>query len=111
MLFKLAGERDIGITRSYALSFIYKWNIFMLSLGLIMLFSCYALGLDPSTSSPIQTSDFGIGLEQLTAMTRDNNLSALEQYGGVSKSFISFYPFAIYNVNRLHNIAPFRLKD
>ncbi|XP_057548276.1 calcium-transporting ATPase 9, plasma membrane-type-like isoform X1 [Amaranthus tricolor] len=51
MLFKLAGERDIG--------------------------------LDPSTSSPIETSDFGIGLEQLTAMTRDNNLSALEQYGGV----------------------------
>ena len=57
-----------------------------------MLISCYALGLDPSTSSPIETSDFGIGLEQLTAMTRDNNLSALEQYGGVRKSFINFYP-------------------
>ncbi|KMS97215.1 hypothetical protein BVRB_7g177670 [Beta vulgaris subsp. vulgaris] len=37
----------------------------------------------PSVSPPIATGDFGIGLEQLTSMTRDNNFSALEQYGGV----------------------------
>ncbi|KAH9624541.1 hypothetical protein KSS87_017751 [Heliosperma pusillum] len=52
MLFKLAGERDIGV-------------------------------LGPSISLPRATGDFGIGVEQLTAMTRDNNSTALEQYGGV----------------------------
>ncbi|KAK9757137.1 hypothetical protein RND81_01G142900 [Saponaria officinalis] len=52
MLFKLAGERDIGV-------------------------------LGPSISLPRSTGDFGIGVEQLTAMTRDNNATALEQYGGV----------------------------
>ncbi|XP_057535535.1 calcium-transporting ATPase 9, plasma membrane-type-like [Amaranthus tricolor] len=51
MLFKLAGERDIG--------------------------------LGPLEPPPIATGDFGIGLEQLTAMTRNNNFTSLEQYGGV----------------------------
>ena len=27
---------------------------------------------------------FGIGIDQLTTMTRDHNFSALQQYGGVS---------------------------
>ncbi|KAL2932906.1 Calcium-transporting ATPase 9 plasma membrane-type [Bienertia sinuspersici] len=38
--------------------------------------------LSPAVSPPISSGDFGIGLEQLTSMTRDNNMSALEHYGG-----------------------------
>uniref|UniRef100_A0A803M9R6 Calcium-transporting ATPase n=1 Tax=Chenopodium quinoa TaxID=63459 RepID=A0A803M9R6_CHEQI len=39
--------------------------------------------LDPSLSPPISTGDYGIGLEQLSTMVRDNKLSALDDYGGV----------------------------
>ncbi|XP_021720329.1 calcium-transporting ATPase 9, plasma membrane-type-like isoform X2 [Chenopodium quinoa] len=39
--------------------------------------------LDPSLSPPISTGDYGIGLEQLSTMVRDNKISALDDYGGV----------------------------
>lgn len=38
--------------------------------------------LGATVSPPTATGAFGIGLEQLTSMTRDNNTSALEQYEG-----------------------------
>lgn len=36
-----------------------------------------------TVSPPTPTGDFGIALDQLSSVTRDNNTSALEQYGGV----------------------------
>ncbi|GAB4841884.1 Calcium-transporting ATPase 9, plasma membrane-type [Ancistrocladus abbreviatus] len=39
--------------------------------------------LGASASPPTPTGDYGIGLEQLASMTRDNNLRALEQHGSV----------------------------
>ncbi|GAB2268483.1 Calcium-transporting ATPase 9, plasma membrane-type [Dionaea muscipula] len=40
--------------------------------------------LGASASSAAPTGDYGVGLEQLVSMTRENNLSALEQRGGVN---------------------------
>lgn len=34
----------------------------------------------------IPNGDFGIGHDQLTSMTSNNNLASLEEYGGVSLS-------------------------
>uniref|UniRef100_A0A7N0RGP8 Calcium-transporting ATPase n=1 Tax=Kalanchoe fedtschenkoi TaxID=63787 RepID=A0A7N0RGP8_KALFE len=36
-----------------------------------------------TVAPPISNGDYGIGLEQLASMTRDHNISALQQYGGV----------------------------
>ncbi|KAJ7952044.1 Calcium-transporting ATPase [Quillaja saponaria] len=51
LLFRLAGERQIGI--------------------------------GSTVESPTPSGDYAIGLEQLVSMTRDHNMSALQQYGGV----------------------------
>ena len=38
-----------------------------------------------ATPSPQHSvGDFGVGLEQLASMSKDQNVSALQQYGGVS---------------------------
>lgn len=48
--------------------------------------------------------NYGIGMEQLTAMTRDHDFSALQEYGGVTVSwfkdmhlmfFVAWYWFVI----------------
>ncbi|KAL9255116.1 Calcium-transporting ATPase 9, plasma membrane-type-like protein, partial [Drosera capensis] len=41
------------------------------------------LVLGASVSSPTPTGDYGISLEQLSSMTRDNNMATLEHCGGV----------------------------
>ncbi|KAL9254289.1 Calcium-transporting ATPase 9, plasma membrane-type-like protein [Drosera capensis] len=41
------------------------------------------LVLGASVSSPTPTRDYGISLEQLSSMTRDNNIATLEHCGGV----------------------------
>jgi Ca2+-transporting ATPase len=53
LLFRLAGERELVIS--------------------------------PAATPPPQTSvgDYGVGLEQLASMSKDQNVSALQQYGGV----------------------------
>ncbi|KAF9675091.1 hypothetical protein SADUNF_Sadunf10G0195300 [Salix dunnii] len=38
--------------------------------------------LGPSATPPTATGDYAIGLEQLASMTRDHNISSLQQYGG-----------------------------
>ncbi|XP_015571849.1 calcium-transporting ATPase 9, plasma membrane-type isoform X2 [Ricinus communis] len=38
--------------------------------------------IDPTVATPTPYGDYAIGLEQLASMTRDQNLSALQQYGG-----------------------------
>ncbi|KAK9281132.1 hypothetical protein L1049_004025 [Liquidambar formosana] len=43
-----------------------------------------AIVLGPSVTPPTRSADFAIGLEQLAAMTRDHNISALQLYGGVN---------------------------
>lgn len=42
--------------------------------------------LGTALTPPTPSGDFAIGVEQLTAMTRDHNGSALQQYGGASLS-------------------------
>lgn len=42
------------------------------------------LVLGPMTSPSTPTGDYSIDLEQLASMTRDHNLSALQEYGGAS---------------------------
>ncbi|KAM6561882.1 hypothetical protein CsatB_021880 [Cannabis sativa] len=39
--------------------------------------------LGPTVAPPSPTGDYAIGLEQLATLTRDHNVSALQQYGGV----------------------------
>lgn len=39
--------------------------------------------LSSSATPPTPSGDFAIGVEQLASMTRENNFSALQQYGGV----------------------------
>ncbi|XP_062109949.1 calcium-transporting ATPase 9, plasma membrane-type [Humulus lupulus] len=39
--------------------------------------------LGPTVAPPTPIGDYAIGLEQLATMTRDHNVSALQQYGGV----------------------------
>ncbi|XP_024029814.1 calcium-transporting ATPase 9, plasma membrane-type isoform X1 [Morus notabilis] len=39
--------------------------------------------LGPTVAPPSPNGDYAIGLEQLASMTRDHNISALQQYGGV----------------------------
>lgn len=39
--------------------------------------------LGPTIAPPTPSGDYAIGLEQLVSMTRDHNISALQQYGGV----------------------------
>jgi hypothetical protein len=43
--------------------------------------------ISPAATPPPQTSvgDYGVGLEQLASMSKDQNVSALQQYGGVSR--------------------------
>nr|XP_016505608.1 PREDICTED: calcium-transporting ATPase 9, plasma membrane-type-like isoform X1 [Nicotiana tabacum]XP_016505609.1 PREDICTED: calcium-transporting ATPase 9, plasma membrane-type-like isoform X1 [Nicotiana tabacum] len=41
-----------------------------------------AIVLGTEVSPPAPTGDYGISLEQLASVTRDHNLSALQQYGG-----------------------------
>ncbi|KAK4427477.1 Calcium-transporting ATPase 9, plasma membrane-type [Sesamum alatum] len=43
-----------------------------------------AIVLGTTVAPPSPNGDYGIGLEQLASMNRDHNLSALQQYGGVS---------------------------
>ncbi|KAJ6311233.1 hypothetical protein OIU77_013079, partial [Salix suchowensis] len=38
--------------------------------------------LGPSATPPTATGEYAIGLEQLASMTRDHNISSLQQYGG-----------------------------
>jgi Ca2+-transporting ATPase len=40
--------------------------------------------LGPTAIPSTPTGDYAIGLEQLASMTRDHNISALQQYGGAS---------------------------
>lgn len=42
--------------------------------------------LGTAVTPPTPSGDFAIEVEQLTAMTRDHNGSALQQYGGASLS-------------------------
>ncbi len=42
------------------------------------------LVLGPMAIPSTPTGDYAIGLEQLASMTRDHNISALQQYGGAS---------------------------
>lgn len=55
----------------------------------------------------LPSSGYGIGKEQLTAMTRDHDFSALQEYGGVStligknsklNHFFSVVCFLMYNI-------------
>jgi len=39
--------------------------------------------IGPSATPSTQNGDYGIGLEQLVSITRDHNISALQEYGGV----------------------------
>lgn len=39
--------------------------------------------IGPSATPSTPTGDYGIGLEQLVSITRDHNISALQEYGGV----------------------------
>ncbi|KAL3825024.1 hypothetical protein ACJIZ3_021053 [Penstemon smallii] len=41
-----------------------------------------AIVLGTTATPPTPNGDYGIGLEQLVSMTRDHNISALQQYGG-----------------------------
>ncbi|XP_050228032.1 calcium-transporting ATPase 9, plasma membrane-type-like isoform X2 [Mercurialis annua] len=38
--------------------------------------------IDPAVAAPTPSGDYAIALEQLASLTRDQNLSALQQYGG-----------------------------
>lgn len=40
--------------------------------------------LGTTVTSPTPSGNFAIGPEQLTSMTKDHNVSALQQYGGAS---------------------------
>ncbi|KAA8541543.1 hypothetical protein F0562_022695 [Nyssa sinensis] len=42
-----------------------------------------AIVLGTTVTPPTPSGDYAVGLEQLASMTRDHNLSALQQYGGV----------------------------
>lgn len=38
----------------------------------------------PAVTPPTPVGDYAIGLEQLASMSKDQNISALQQYGGAS---------------------------
>lgn len=37
-----------------------------------------------SVASPTQDGDYGVGLEQLVSMSKNQNISVLQQFGGVA---------------------------
>lgn len=51
------------------------------------------LVIGPSATPPTPNGDYGIGLEQLVSITRDHNISALQEYGGVICLWIDFALF------------------
>lgn len=48
------------------------------------------LVIGPSATPPTPSGDYGIGLEQLVLISRDHNISALQEYGGVICLWIDF---------------------
>lgn len=46
--------------------------------------SFFIIGIQRSLPNPIPTGDYSISPDQLAAMTRDHDFSALQNYGGVS---------------------------
>lgn len=49
--------------------------------------------LGPNATPQATCDDYEIGLEQLSSLTRENNISALQQYGGVSE--LNMYMYCI----------------
>ncbi|KAB5539168.1 hypothetical protein DKX38_016701 [Salix brachista] len=103
LLFRLAGEQQIALISlknnfsNIALKSSIYWmasvvcclrvfravSLFLHSNRLSALTLFYASQvLGPSATPPTATGEYAIGLEQLASMTRDHNISSLQQYGG-----------------------------
>lgn len=48
--------------------------------------------ISPAATPPPSAGDYGVGLEQLASMSKDQNISALQQYGGVSLEIFFLLP-------------------
>lgn len=74
-------------------------------MNLIYLFFLDDTGLGTTVASPTSSGDYGIALEQLVSLTRENNFNALQQYGGVSQLQMYFLlVFVLFFVLCLHNV-------
>jgi Ca2+-transporting ATPase len=54
-----------------------------------LLVPCFSLCLNhlvlgPTATTSTPTGDYAVSLEQLASMTRDHNISALQEFGGAS---------------------------
>lgn len=52
----------------------------------VLSFNTFTSDSGSVVAPPVANGEYGIALEQLSSMTRDHNMSALKQYGGVCHS-------------------------
>ena len=50
-------------------------------------------GIGTTVASPTPSGDYGIALDELVTLTRENNVTALQQYGGVRQLKMCFSLF------------------
>lgn len=62
------------------------------------------IGGTPGTTPALPSGGYGIGVEQLTAMTRDHDSSALQQYGGASIRYNIVFLFLSYSVEISYSV-------
>lgn len=66
-------------------------------------FSIFTSDSGSVVAPPVANGEYGIALEQLSSMTRDHNMSALKQYGGVCHSFL--YLVIKFNILKTNDLS------